>query len=846
MKAVTIFAASIAVLVFASAVTVRFVSGQTDEGTPIPLENPAIPPDPVGGFGPLLIPLERGNSSSATEGAGPVVASLLRSTGVDQPSVRFSTEKQYMLDLINAERRKAGVPEVSLGDNNAAQIHAENSIRDCVSSHWGTDGLGPPMRHSLAGDYQSNRENVSGLDYCLTEEERPSYRPIQSVQSELREHMDGYMGSTGHKDNILDPWHRKVNLGLAWDTHQSWNVQHFEGDYVDCSVPPTIQETTLSLSCTVSEVFPSMGFAQTIFYDTPPYALTQGQIARSYGYSLGRRVALLRQRAPEGYSYSENEVIRTHNTGCTPYDVDPSEPAPSSPSEATSLYNEAKLCVPVEETITVPWIDGEKTISGTQITLSHDIGAVLREHGSGVYTLYVWGCSVADSTENLCDDDNSMPIITKSIFYGIEPPDTYAPAQASDSTPAPTATPTPTPSAPAPRVDCGSAVTDTSNTALVADCEYLLGMKDTLRGSASLNWSASLPITGWTGVSLGGTPQRVTIVKLQKQNLTGSIPSGIGSLEKLQDLWLYTNELTGPLPAELGNLSELETLMLSYNNLSGQIPEALNNLTLERLWLKGNDFTGCMPANLLNVPDGDAASLNLPTCEGSPSPTPTPTPTPTGDDFDLTAYVNEAHCQAEDLSEAFGESYTQVGSIGPATYEHNGWGLGVFARSSWVNDSNSARRAFCITALYENVSSAIVDANYDRMRSLTEGSLDVLTQRKVRELPEVGHSFRALQIQLGEDRNVGTEDSLTASVTVSMLRREHVVVFVGEIRIGNNVSPHLLQVTLVPPPVDGVVEISQRIDARLIELADTSDISAESLSGEGFSGSGFFDIAPTR
>ena len=172
------------------------------------------------------------------------------------------------------------------------------------------------------------------------------------------------------------------------------------------------------------------------------------------------------------------------------------------------------------------------------------------------------------------------------------------------------------------------------NTGLASDCEILLGMRDTLRGSASLNWSTSLPITRWTGVRLGGTPQRVTIVKLQKQKLTGSIPSGIGSLDKLVDLWLYTNELAGPLPADLGNLSDLETLMLSNNNLSGQIPQTLDNLSLKRLWLRGNKFTGCMPANLLEVPDGDAASLRLPSCgsatplPASPTATPQPTATP--------------------------------------------------------------------------------------------------------------------------------------------------------------------------------------------------------------------------
>ena len=179
-----------------------------------------------------------------------------------------------------------------------------------------------------------------------------------------------------------------------------------------------------------------------------------------------------------------------------------------------------------------------------------------------------------------------------------------------------------------------------SNAGLAADCETLLGIKDTLRGSAPLNWSATTSITRWDGIRLGGSPQRVTIIKLQKRNLDGSIPADIGKIEKLVDLWLYVNSLTGPLPAELGDLADLETLMLSNNELSGQIPDALNDLTLKRLWLKNNSFTGCMPANLLDVPDGDAASLNLPVCgddgdgggdgdgDGGSIPIVTPPPTP--------------------------------------------------------------------------------------------------------------------------------------------------------------------------------------------------------------------------
>ena len=179
------------------------------------------------------------------------------------------------------------------------------------------------------------------------------------------------------------------------------------------------------------------------------------------------------------------------------------------------------------------------------------------------------------------------------------PADTPTPTPpAATPTPPPTATPAPTPT-PRPLPDiCGDAVSDRLNTGLVGDCNALLAARDTLRGTAALNWSPSTDIAGWDGITLGGSPTRVTKIKLQKRELTGSIPVALGRLELLEELWLYTNELTGAIPAEMGDLSNLTWLFVSNNNLSGQIPETLNNLTLDRLWLHRNSFTGCVPYNL--------------------------------------------------------------------------------------------------------------------------------------------------------------------------------------------------------------------------------------------------------
>lgn len=93
--------------------------------------------------------------------------------------------------------------------------------------------------------------------------------------------------------------------------------------------------------------------------------------------------------------------------------------------------------------------------------------------------------------------------------------------------------------------ECGQAA---NNPGLVSDCEELLAARDILRGTATLNWSASTPVTHCEGVGVTGTPRRVTSVLLPNKELTGTIPSELGSLANLTRLALYQNELTGTIP----------------------------------------------------------------------------------------------------------------------------------------------------------------------------------------------------------------------------------------------------------------------------------------------------------
>ena len=159
-----------------------------------------------------------------------------------------------------------------------------------------------------------------------------------------------------------------------------------------------------------------------------------------------------------------------------------------------------------------------------------------------------------------------------------------------------TATGTPTRATTGPCTTGVAVPTAASNPGLVADCEALLEARDTLAGSGPLNWSADTPIASWDGVTVDGSPLRVTKLVLRDSQLTGTIPPELGGLANLAELSLGDNRLTGPIPSELSNLTNLESLSLTQNQLTGPIPAGLSGLSnLKILVLGGNQLTGPIP-----------------------------------------------------------------------------------------------------------------------------------------------------------------------------------------------------------------------------------------------------------
>ena len=379
---------------------VQEVGGQTvtERSTPAAIDATIVPP--------RTTPTPVATTTGAAVETGKSIAS------------KHAEEKQYMLDLINEEREKAGLEPVSLGHNPAPQLHADAALTGCFSSHWGLDGLKPYMRYSLLGGYQSNGENGSGLDYCIKGTD--GFAGLGSMRQEIRETMTGWMASPGHKRNILDKWHKRVSIGIAWNRYNKAMYQHFEGDYVEFQKLPAIEGGELSFwgrTRNGVRFRDPQDLGVQIYYDRPTHELTRGQVARTYCYDNGRQVAGLRQPLTGGYSWTTDEFTTAYRKCPDPYDVPNDAPAPQSYREAHEVWRQASLTPLSTSTIALPWVTArEWTSQGSNFRVRADVGDILAEHGDGVYTVMLWGKI----------DGQDVVISQYSIFHRVNPPSSYS------------------------------------------------------------------------------------------------------------------------------------------------------------------------------------------------------------------------------------------------------------------------------------------------------------------------------------------------------------------------------------------------------------------------------------
>ena len=315
------------------------------------------------------------------------------------PNARYHSEKMTMLRLINNQRQLAGVPPVKLSNNEAAQLHAEAMRDHCFVSHWDLDGMKPYMRYSMSGGYQTNAENVAGYYNC------GPFDPYDDVEATLSEHVLGFMESEGHRETMLDPYYRKVSIGIATDKG-IWVVQHFEGDYVEFDELPQLDAGILSVYGRTREgAQVDEDAAILVDYDPPLRALSVEQLDQTRCYGPGLPIAVLIMNPFSKSDLEDTEVasivhaelqnLQDANpllySGCKdPYKIPVGQ---NSSSGSRERIKEDVSDEVAEREVRVPFflVDEWSATDTGEFSLNADIREVVEQHGAGVYTITLIG-----------------------------------------------------------------------------------------------------------------------------------------------------------------------------------------------------------------------------------------------------------------------------------------------------------------------------------------------------------------------------------------------------------------------------------------------------------------------
>ena len=123
---------------------------------------------------------------------------------------QHSANEQYLLELINSERAKAGVQPLAFDTDlsESAEDHSQWMLATDTFSHTGVGGSTPTARMKDAG-YSFNGSWASGENIAWA----TTRNPTGTADEVLLLH-NNLMNSPGHRANILNGNFREVGLGV--------------------------------------------------------------------------------------------------------------------------------------------------------------------------------------------------------------------------------------------------------------------------------------------------------------------------------------------------------------------------------------------------------------------------------------------------------------------------------------------------------------------------------------------------------------------------------------------------------------------------------------------------------
>lgn len=151
-----------------------------------------------------------------------------------------------VLDEINRERGKAGVPPVALSDQSvAADYRSNDMLSGNYFNHYDWGGYYPGYYYTLMGGTFAMEENIG---YIYGSPLRESEIPPNAVSLVHDMIYNDAASDWGHRDSLLDPTNNLAEISAAWSSSRLFLTIHMIKSWVNWTAPPRFEGGVFSCS----------------------------------------------------------------------------------------------------------------------------------------------------------------------------------------------------------------------------------------------------------------------------------------------------------------------------------------------------------------------------------------------------------------------------------------------------------------------------------------------------------------------------------------------------------------------------------------------------------------------
>lgn len=221
-------------------------------------------------------------------------------TSSSKDELSIAEAKQYMLSLINRDRKSQGLREVTWDETaeRAGNSHSDEMAKLGYLSHWNTAGKKPDQRYCEAGGTGFVMENghieFSGFpgdgagtntEFKVDPNATISKRDLDDIEAGF---FNEQPPNDGHRLNILDPDHTKVGVGISvakkGDSFRIACAQEFIHSYGKIEASPSAIK--IGESFTVKgRLDPGLRLSSLdLFFEGLPQPMSLKQLDETHGY----------------------------------------------------------------------------------------------------------------------------------------------------------------------------------------------------------------------------------------------------------------------------------------------------------------------------------------------------------------------------------------------------------------------------------------------------------------------------------------------------------------------------------------------------------------------------------